>query len=129
MKFIQASAAIAGFTGVALGALGAHALRAQLAAGGRADVWSTASLYHLLHAVALFGLALATERRPDGGGDRNARWIAGLWTGGIIAFSGSLYVLALGGPRWLGPVTPFGGVLFLVGWTLVALRKHHASPA
>jgi uncharacterized membrane protein YgdD (TMEM256/DUF423 family) len=129
MKFIQLSAAVAGFTGVALGALGAHALRDSLAAGGRAEAWSTASLYHLLHAVALFALSLAIDRPDAGNADRNARWIAGLWTGGIVAFSGSLYLLALGGPRWLGPITPLGGVLFLAGWTLVAFRARRQPPA
>jgi uncharacterized membrane protein YgdD (TMEM256/DUF423 family) len=123
MKLIPLFAAFAGFTGVALGALGAHALRSQLAASGRLEAWTTASLYHLIHAVALVSLAFALEGRTSLPPDRLARWIAALWTGGIVAFSGSLYVLALGGPRWLGPITPLGGVLFLAGWLLVAFRR------
>lgn len=102
-----------GFIGVSLGAFGAHGLRDRLATMGTIATWQTAVLYHLLHSVAL--LALAAWK------DESAKpaWIAGAWVAGIILFSGSLYGLALGGPKLLGPVTPIGGVCFLVGWYLV----------
>ena len=103
-----------GFTGVALGAFGAHALKENLAAKGTAFVWHTAVLYHLVHAVALLALAGWTDGWPK------SRWIGWCWIVGIIMFSGSLYWLALGGPKFLGPVTPLGGLAFLLGWMLLA---------
>ena len=100
-------AAILGFTGVALGAFGAHGLKDVLAANGTAAVWQTAVLYQLVHAVASLW---AAERRPV---------VARLWAVGIVLFSGSLYALALTNIRWLGAITPVGGVLFLIGWALL----------
>lgn len=109
---------IFGLTGVVLGAFGAHALRATLAAQGSAGTWETAVHYHLFHALALLAVGL---HRPTG----PAPWLrrAGIaWGAGIVLFSGSLYLLALGGPRWLGPVTPLGGLGFIVGWVGVFLH-------
>jgi uncharacterized membrane protein YgdD (TMEM256/DUF423 family) len=77
-------------------------------------MWKTAVLYHLVHAVAL--LALAGWRDAHGG---TSGKVAVAWSAGIVLFSGSLYWLALGGPRLLGPVTPLGGVAFLLGWVLL----------
>lgn len=102
------------FLGVALGAFGAHALRPRLEGLGLAPVWEKAVLYHLLHALAL--LVLATTLRPVPAGP------ARLLAGGILLFSGSLYLLALTGARWLGAVTPLGGLCFLAGWGWLALR-------
>ena len=113
-RLIVLAAGLLGFTGVALGAFGAHALKETLAARGTAPTWQTAVLYHLLHAVAL--LALATLS----GNWANARWIGLCWSVGVILFSGSLYWLALGGPKFLGPITPLGGLALLLGWLLVA---------
>lgn len=110
---------------MALGALGAHALEARLAASGLASTWETAVLYHLVHAVAIFacsGSGPAADRTRI-----RAGWA---WVLGVLLFSGSLYWLSLGGPRWLGPVTPLGGVCFLVGWGLIvveALRRPSAA--
>lgn len=101
------AAGLLGFTGVALGAFGAHALKETLAASGMASAWQTAVLYHLIHSVALLAFP----------GDK---WASRCWISGIVLFSGSLYGLALGGPKLLGPVTPLGGVAFLAGWALVA---------
>jgi uncharacterized membrane protein YgdD (TMEM256/DUF423 family) len=112
-RLLVLAAGLLGFTGVALGAFGAHALKETLVARGTATTWQTAVLYHLIHAVALLALA----GWPGGGA--NARWIGGCWSLGVILFSGSLYWLALGGPKILGPVTPLGGVAFLAGWALV----------
>ena len=100
-------AAILGFTGVALGAFGAHGLKDVLAANGTAAVWQTAVLYQLVHAVAMLW---AADRKPS---------IARLWAAGIVFFSGSLYLLALTNIKWLGAITPIGGVLFLIGWALL----------
>ena len=103
-------AAIAGATGVVLGAFGAHGLERTLSPE-RLEVWTTAVEYHLLHAVAL--LALALFERATGA---PIRWPASGFTAGIALFSGSLYLLALDGPRWLGPITPLGGLCFIAGW-------------
>ncbi|HEX5724264.1 MAG TPA: DUF423 domain-containing protein [Longimicrobiaceae bacterium] len=105
-----------GFLGVAAGAFGAHALRARLAPELLA-AFETGARYQLVHALALLAVALAAERLP-GRGWRAAGW---LFTLGIVAFSGSLYLLALTGARWLGAVTPLGGAALLAGWVALAL--------
>jgi uncharacterized membrane protein YgdD (TMEM256/DUF423 family) len=95
------------FLAVALGAFGAHALRATIESHGLLDAWNKAVLYHLTHAVALLALAFyhATNR---------AAW----WFlfAGIFLFSGSLYTMALTNIRWLGAITPLGGICLLIGW-------------
>ena len=113
------AAGILGGTGVALGALGSHALKVALLDRGMTGVWDTAAKYHLLHAAALLAWS-ALGRDPAVGGARPYAWVTWLWIAGAILFSGSLYCLAIGGPRWLGPVTPIGGVAFITGWVLVA---------
>ena len=98
-----------GATGVVLGALGAHALKAALAAAGTRDTWETAVTFQLVHAAALLGFAgwLRPGPMPHG---RCAAWAVRLMVLGTLLFSGSLYGLAFGGPRWLGPATPLGGL-------------------
>lgn len=108
------AAGLLGFAGVVLGAFGAHALKETLAANGTTSVWQTAVLYHLVHALALLALAGWTAGWPK------AEWVGRCWIAGIILFSGSLYWLALGGPKFLGPITPLGGLAFLLGWLLLA---------
>lgn len=105
-------AALLGAAGVALGAFGAHGLRERLGADAL-GVWETAVRYHLVHAVALLALALS----PNAPALRSAGW---LFAAGILLFSGSLYALALGGPRVLGPVTPIGGFALIAGWAWLA---------
>lgn len=95
------------FLAVALGAFGAHTLKTTLQTNGTLDAWQTAVLYHLAHAVALVALAL------HGAANRGAFY---LLLAGIIIFSGSLYVLAVTNVRWLGAITPIGGLCFLAGW-------------
>jgi len=95
------------FLAVALGAFGAHGLRSTLEAHGMLDVWNKAVFYHFIHAIALLVLALY--------GTLN-RGACLLLLIGILIFSGSLYLLALTNLRWLGAVTPFGGLCFLAGW-------------
>ena len=106
-------AALAGFLAVALGAFGAHGLRAALEATGRVANWETAALYHLVHAAVLLALALrpAVPRLPFA-----------LFSAGIVLFSGSLYVLALTNAKWLVAVTPIGGLCLLGGWLTLALK-------
>lgn len=96
-----------GLTGVALGAFGAHGLKNILAAHDTAAIWDTAVLYHLIHAAAALW---ASERRP---------WAVAFWTAGVTIFSGSLYILAVTNIRWLGAVTPIGGLLLIAGWALI----------
>lgn len=105
-----------GFLAVALGAFGAHGLKARLAGLGDAPVrlewWHTGAHYHLAHALAL-GLCAALSARSNG----SAAWIAGLcFVAGILLFSGSLYAMTLTGVRALGAVTPLGGLALLAGW-------------
>jgi uncharacterized membrane protein YgdD (TMEM256/DUF423 family) len=101
-------------------------LKPTLLARGSLETWHTASLYHLVHAVALLGVALATLSGVAPG--RALARAGTCWLAGTVLFSGSLYVLALGGPRWLGPITPVGGVLLIAGWILVAFAGRR-SPA
>jgi uncharacterized membrane protein YgdD (TMEM256/DUF423 family) len=112
-----------GFTGVAAGAFGAHALRARLAPDLLA-VFETAARYQMYHALALLAAALLAARFPS----RRARVAGWLFTVGIVVFSGSLYLLALTGVRVLGAVTPLGGLCFLAGWIALGLAAG-ASPA
>lgn len=105
---------LAGATAVGLGAFGAHALRGIVDEAGL-QVWHTAVQYHFWHALALFVavVGLAPGR---------ARTVAiALFAVGIVLFSGSLYALALGAPRWTGVITPLGGVAFIAGWIAVGL--------
>jgi uncharacterized membrane protein YgdD (TMEM256/DUF423 family) len=120
-RFPLQAAGLFGVTGVALGAFGAHALHSFLATQGTLGTWETAVHYQLLHAVALLGAA-AWLRLGEG---RAMAWAVRAWSAGIMLFSGSLYLLALGGPRWLGPVTPLGGLGLVAGWLCVAAA---ASP-
>lgn len=112
-------AGIFGLTGVALGALGAHALKVTLLERGMMQAWETAARYHLFHAVALIAIGVWVRLEPN---DRIVRWLSWTtrsWCVGVVLFSSSLYWLALGGPRWLGPVTPLGGVALMLGWLCV----------
>jgi uncharacterized membrane protein YgdD (TMEM256/DUF423 family) len=99
---------ITGASAVMLGAFGAHALRGVLDARG-AELWHTAVNYHAWHALAL---AVAAGL----GRGRSGRVAMAAFVVGIVLFSGSLYALALGAPRWVGIVTPFGGLAFVAGW-------------
>jgi uncharacterized membrane protein YgdD (TMEM256/DUF423 family) len=106
--------ALAAFLGVALGAFGAHALRARLSPQSL-EVFETGVRYQMYHAFAVLIVALALVRL-DGWIVRTAGW---LFTIGIVLFSGSLYVVALSGVRAFGVITPIGGAAFLAGWALL----------
>lgn len=109
-------AGVNGFLAVALGAFGAHGLKARMAAladgAQRLAWWETAAHYQLAHAVAI-GLCAQLIAR---GGGRAAEIAVWSFTGGIALFSGSLYAMTLSGMRGLGAVTPIGGLLLLAGW-------------
>ena len=106
---------VSALIGVALGAFAAHGLKARLAPELVAT-FETGVRYQLTHALALLAVAWALGRWP-GTAALAAGW---LFVAGTVLFCGSLYVLALGGPRWLGPVTPLGGLAFLAGWACLA---------
>jgi len=112
-------AGLLGATGVLLGAFGAHAMHGLLTAAGMGEVWETAVRYQLLHAVALLGLS-AWMRAGSGVPVGRAAWAAGCWIVGTLLFSCSLYLLALGWPRWIGAITPIGGALLIAGWIAAA---------
>jgi uncharacterized membrane protein YgdD (TMEM256/DUF423 family) len=119
-------AALFGATGVGLGAFGAHGLATRLTALGHVATWETAARYHLLHAVVLLAVGLWQQQRPNRPDLSRAAWCFSL---GILFFSGSLYVLSLTGARWLGPITPTGGVLLIAGWLLLARAAGTSSAA
>ena len=106
------TASVLGFLAVALGAFGAHGMASRFTPESR-GWWETATLYLLVHAVAVFaaGLSGRTGLFSTGG------WIMVL---GAAIFSGTLYAMALGAPRWFGAITPIGGLGLLAGWALFA---------
>jgi uncharacterized membrane protein YgdD (TMEM256/DUF423 family) len=101
---------------VALGAFGAHALRARVAPELQ-NVWQTAVTYHAWHALGLLAVGLYLLHRPD---STFAGWGAWLFVAGIVLFSGSLYALVLSGTRALGAITLVGGAAFIAGWLAFA---------
>ncbi len=104
--------AISGFLAVSLGAFGAHGLESILEPDLLAT-YQTGVEYHFYHTLALFGVAILAKQHNDAG---MLRLSGIMFTLGIIVFSGSLYLLAISGIRWLGAVTPIGGLAFLVAW-------------
>ncbi|HEV2680691.1 MAG TPA: DUF423 domain-containing protein [Rhodanobacter sp.] len=110
---------LAGASAVLLGAFGAHALQSVFNAQSR-ELWHTAVNYHVWHALAL---ALAAGL----GQGRSRRLALAGFALGIVLFSGSLYALALGAPRWIGIITPFGGLAFIAGWIALGLSLRRGS--
>jgi uncharacterized membrane protein YgdD (TMEM256/DUF423 family) len=108
--------ALSGLVSVAAGAFGAHALRARLSSESLA-VFETGARYQMYHALALLAVAWVAGRWP-GALPQVAGW---LFVTGTVLFSGSLYALALTGARWLGAITPLGGVALLAGWLCLVL--------
>ena len=113
-----ALAALFGLLAVAAGAFGAHALESRLTAD-RLAIFETAARYQMYHALALLGVAWVASTLPGAGALASAAGWA--FVVGTLVFCGSLYLLALGGPRWLGAITPIGGLGFLTGWALLGL--------
>lgn len=109
-------AGINGFIAVSLGAFAAHGLKSMLGPDLLAT-FQTGVQYHMYHSLALLAVGILVLQFPAQTGLRIAGY---LFLAGILIFSGSLYVLALSGIRWLGAITPIGGVAFLAGWALLA---------
>jgi uncharacterized membrane protein YgdD (TMEM256/DUF423 family) len=110
-------------TAVTLGAFGAHALKTELASD-LFTIYSTAVQYHLYHALGLFAVAMAASISPE------SIWIkASGWSmvAGTVLFSGSLYGLSLSGIRWLGAITPIGGILLIASWIMLAVGALRAT--
>jgi len=114
-RLFVALGAISALVAVAAGAFGAHGLRARLSPEMLA-VFETGARYQMSHALALLAAAWAATRWPGPA----AAWAGWLFVAGTLVFSGSLYALALSGQRWLGAVTPIGGLAFLAGWAALA---------
>jgi uncharacterized membrane protein YgdD (TMEM256/DUF423 family) len=110
-------AGVAGALGVGLGAFGAHGLKNVVSDPSLLDTWETAARYHLVHALAL-GLVAAHPGQP--------RVAGGLFLLGMLLFSGSLYTLVLTEQRWLGAITPLGGLALIAGWLVLAFATRGA---
>ena len=113
MNFVTVGA-LFGALGVALGAFGAHGL-SKIASPDKLSLWETASRYQLITALALILFGLLRRLSP-GSSSAGLALVAG-----IVLFSGSLYAMALGAPRWLGAITPLGGLCMITGWVLIAV--------
>jgi len=122
-KAFLVAGSLAAALAVVLGAFGAHALKARLGADLLA-VWRTAVEYHFYHALALLAVGLLLLHFPA---ESALRWAGLAFAVGLLLFSGSLYVLALSGLRWLGAVTPLGGLAFIAGWLALAWGVWRAS--
>ncbi|MCC6796341.1 MAG: DUF423 domain-containing protein [Candidatus Hydrogenedentes bacterium] len=107
-----------GGLGVALGAFGAHGLKERLTPELLA-VFEVGVRYHMYHAIAILAVALALKHAGDNAWFKRACWC---WLAGVAIFSGSLYLLAVTDTRWLGAITPFGGVAFIAGWCCIAVE-------
>lgn len=117
-KLFGVTGAVMGFLSVALGAFGAHALRRHFEAfPSLQSTFETATHYQMVHALALLAVMWAAQKWPN----QLFNWAGYLFIAGIILFSGSLYILSTTGIRWLGAITPLGGVAFLAGWLCLAI--------
>jgi len=115
-KLFITLASLGGMLAVAFGAFGAHALRGRLDAYST-GIFETAVQYHFYHSLALLAVGVIALSQPQTVMLKSAGW---LFLIGIVVFSGSLYLLALTGVKWLGAVTPFGGLAFIAGWACLA---------
>lgn len=119
--FLLAGSLLGGL-GVALGAFGAHGLKGRLSPEDLA-IFETGVRYQMYHALALLAVAYAAHRWPEAG---SAAWAGWLMLAGTLIFSGTLYLLVLSGLRWLGAITPIGGVLLILGWLSLVLTAWNA---
>lgn len=118
-KLFITLASVSGMLAVVLGAFGAHALKARLD-DYSLGVWETAVQYHFYHALALLAVGIVALGQPQSTLLRSSGW---LFLVGTLVFSGSLYLLAVSGTRWLGAVTPLGGLAFIGGWACLAVAS------
>ena len=114
-RLFAAAGAVSGLLAVALGAFGVHGLRQRLSPD-MLSVFETGVRYQVYHALALFAVAWVASRWQS----PQATWAGWLFVVGTVVFSGSLYILATSGARWLGAITPVGGVCLLAGWLSLA---------
>ncbi|MCK4509481.1 MAG: DUF423 domain-containing protein [Desulfuromonadales bacterium] len=119
MKVFVMLGSLSAFVGVALGAFGAHGLKAKVTPE-MLTVWQTGVQYHLVHALGLVLIGILCQLMPETALLRNAGWMI---LAGTCLFSGSLYVMVLSDIRVLGMITPLGGIAFLVGWLMVAVAS------
>ena len=103
---------------VLFGAFGAHALRETLSAHDSIQTWETAVRYQMWHALALILLSMIPEPQSI------PKMTGPFFVVGSLLFSGSLYGLALDGPKWLGPITPLGGLCLMIGWVLLVYSSY-----
>jgi uncharacterized membrane protein YgdD (TMEM256/DUF423 family) len=115
-KLFITLASLSGMLAVALGAFGAHALRDKLDDYSR-GVFETAVQYHFYHSLALLAVGILALSQPQTALLKSSGWLFFL---GILIFSGSLYVLSISGVKWLGAITPLGGLAFIAGWACLA---------
>lgn len=116
-KIILSIASISGALAVGLGAFGAHALKAKLEATERLSTYQTAVEYHFYHTFALLAIGIIMYKL-------DSNWLnysAYMMMAGILFFSGSLYALCLSNVRWIGAITPIGGLFFILGWLFLLL--------
>ncbi|MDY6922057.1 MAG: DUF423 domain-containing protein [Pseudomonadota bacterium] len=126
MKLLLTTGAFALALGVILGAFGAHGLKGRLEPSLFA-AYHTGVEYHMYHALGLLAVGLLGYQFPAVTGLRSGGWLLLV---GIVLFSGSLYLMALTGSRWLGAITPIGGVAFIAGWVWIgwSLLRHAPGP-
>lgn len=120
-NILLAFAAASGFFAVGLGAFAAHGLRDRLTPE-MLSVFHTGVQYQMYHSLALIGVVILAKTLGVNVWLQASGW---LFLAGILLFSGSLYVLALGGPKLFGPITPLGGLLFLLGWLSLLIATFH----
>jgi uncharacterized membrane protein YgdD (TMEM256/DUF423 family) len=123
-RLLYVAGAVAGFLAVAMGAFAAHGLKARLTPE-MLGVFETGARYQMYHAFALFVAAWGCARWRT----RTFSAAGSLFAAGIVLFSGSLYALALSGQKWLGAITPVGGLAFLAGWACLGWGAWHAKTA
>jgi uncharacterized membrane protein YgdD (TMEM256/DUF423 family) len=119
MKLFLLLGSLNAFLSVALGAFGAHYLKQRIP--DKIDVFQTGVQYHMIHAIALILIALLSDKLANSSMVNASGWAIFI---GIILFSGSLYALSLTGLKFFGPITPLGGLSFLVGWILLAVAAY-----
>ncbi len=125
-RWMLLTGAVFGLLSVVMGAFGSHALRGVLEETGRTEAWRIAVLYQSWNGVALLAFGIWSLLRPQLG---LLRWVSLFIVAGIILFSGSLYILSVGGPDIFGPVTPIGGLSLVAGWALAIAAAVKTTPA
>ncbi len=114
-KFFLLFASASGLIAVGLGAFGAHALKPKLVEAGSFETYQTAVTYQFFHTLALLAIGILAIRQPS----TMLNYSGISMMVGTVIFSGSLYILCFTGIKWLGAVTPIGGLAFIIGWLLL----------